>query len=149
MRVTGVTQTDGSLLTSMSNAFVYTLNGDPKPQLWTNAAAIGKVSLVAPKVGPKLYNDALADRGGLLLRANKNEGVIWHKASGSQSNPYWRMSSDVFLGSTQLLHFADSGAESTSHWFLAVNSETGSLEMRFGTRDAYLLGSSFDQPTLL
>lgn len=129
-----------------SNSFLYGIQGDYTVKEWDNDANVGFVSDEPLEISIKYHSDALAHEGGILLRANKTESIRWYKASGSQSTPYWRLTSDLMMGGTNAFHFADKGNESTAHWFMKIDETTGSFMFCYGSVNHFLIGASFDVP---
>lgn len=147
LRTSGsVVQPDGANVDVYSNAFLYGLNGDYTTPTWANDAATGTFTAKAPSMAIKYYSDTMADQGGIKLRANKLESVMWYKANGSQTRPYWRVTSDLFIGDKNAFHFAAPGTEDSAHWFMFVDTTTGSLVYAFGTVQSYLIASALDRP---
>jgi hypothetical protein len=147
LRTSGsVVQPDGANVDVYSNAFLYGLNGDYSTPTWADDAATGVFASKAPSMAIKYYNDTMADQGGIKLRANKLESVMWYKATGAQTRPYWRMTSDLFIGDKNAFHFAAPGTEDSAHWFMFVDPTTGSLVYAFGTVQSYLIASALDRP---
>lgn len=148
-RTDGVLQPDGKS-TNVSNVYLYALHGDHTAQYWDDANGTGMVLHdPAPEISLKLYSDSLANGGGLVLRANRSQGLTWFRAQGSQIVPYWRLTSDVFMMGSAMLHFADEKQESVDHWHIGVDPATGSLQLRYGTRASYLVGAAFDRPVAI
>jgi hypothetical protein len=141
-----VIQPDGANVDVFSNAFLYGLNGDYTAPAWADEAATGTFAVKAPSMAIKYYSDNMADQGGIKLRANKLESVMWYKASGSQTRPYWRVTSDLFNSDKNAFHFATPGTEDSAHWFIFVDQATGSLVYAFGTAQSYLIASALDRP---
>jgi len=139
-------QPSGANVEVYSNAFLYGINGDYETQEWPMDSSVGVFSADAPEIAPKLYSDGISNEAGLIVRANKTESLQWYKSSGQQTSPYWRLTSDVFIGETNLFHFADKGNESSSHWFFSIDEASGSMQLCYGTRASYLLSASWDKP---
>ncbi|KAJ1638100.1 hypothetical protein T492DRAFT_833943 [Pavlovales sp. CCMP2436] len=129
--------TNGANVDVFTNAFLYGVNGDASARTWHESSMTGTVSTAAMVFGIKYYSDSTADGGGLKLRTDRTESMLWHKPYAAQIRAYWRLSSDVYIGGQNAFHFAAPSAEGDAHWFLFVDAN-GALTFAHGTMHVHM-----------